>query len=107
MLVGAGQSALTGQELLAKMLDRFLIRVQLSDSDVEVVTREVLLQKKPSARSEVEKLLSRDAGEVSRQLQDTKIGRAHHRPGHHRGRLPVAARSSSFLGGMLSPRWMP
>jgi hypothetical protein len=74
MLVGAGQSALTGQELLAKMLDRFLIRVQLSDTDVEVVTREVLLQKQPAARSEVEKLLSRHAGEVSRQLQDTKIG---------------------------------
>jgi hypothetical protein len=74
MLVGAGQSALTGQELLAKMLDRFLIRVQLSDTDVEVVTREVLLQKQPTARAEVEKLLSRHAGEVSRQLQDTKIG---------------------------------
>ena len=74
MLVGAGQSALTGQVLLAKMLDRFLIRVQLSDTDVEVVTREVLLQKQPTARSEVEKLLSRHAGEVSRQLQDTKIG---------------------------------
>jgi hypothetical protein len=74
MLVAAGQSALTGQELLAKMLDRFLIRVQLSDTDVEVVTREVLLQKKPTARSEVEKLLSLHAGEVSRQLQGTKIG---------------------------------
>lgn len=74
MLVGAGQSALTGQELLAKMLDRFLIRVQLSDTDVEVVTREVLLQKQPTARAEVEKLLGRHAGEVSRQLQDTKIG---------------------------------
>jgi hypothetical protein len=74
MLVGAGQSALTGQELLAKMLDRFLIRVQLSDTDVEVVTRKVLLKKQPAARSEVEKLLSRHAGEVSRQLQGTKIG---------------------------------
>ena len=74
MLVAAGQSALSGQELLAKMLDRFLILVQLSDTDVEVVTREVLLQKRPAARSEVEKLLSRHAGEISRQLQGTKIG---------------------------------
>lgn len=74
MLVGAGQSALSGQQLLAKMLDRFLIRIQLSDTDVEVVTREVLLQKKPTARAEVERLLSQNAGEVSRQLQDTKIG---------------------------------
>ena len=74
MLVGAGQSALSGQQLLAKMLDRFLIRIQLSDADVEVVTREVLLQKKPTARAEVERLLSQNAGEVSRQLQGTKIG---------------------------------
>ena len=74
MLVGAGQSALPDQALFAKMLDRFLIRVQLSDTDVEVVTRKVLLQKQPTARSEVEKLLSRHAGEVSRQLQGTKIG---------------------------------
>src|SRR6202167_209556 len=56
------------------MLDRFLIRVQLSDTDVEVVTRKVLLKKQPAARSEVEKMLSRHAGEVSRQLQGTKIG---------------------------------
>ena len=66
------------------MLDRFLIRVQLSDTDVEVVTREVLLQKQPTARSEVENLLSRNAGEVSRQLQDTQDWTAHQRPGHHR-----------------------
>src|SRR5439155_21548522 len=63
MRVGAGQSATTGQDLLGKLLDRFLIRVQLSDTDVEVVTRKVLLKKRPTARSEVEKLLSRLAGQ--------------------------------------------
>jgi len=59
---------------IAESLDRFLIRVQLSDTDVEVVTREVLLQKKPTARAEVEQLLIVHAGEVSRELQETKIG---------------------------------
>jgi hypothetical protein len=42
MLVGAGQSSLTGVRLLAKLLDRFTIRIQLSDADVEAVTRKVL-----------------------------------------------------------------
>jgi hypothetical protein len=73
MLVGAGQSALTGIRLLNKLMDRFLIRVQLSDTDVETVTRKVLLQKQPSARSEVQKLLDENAGEISHQLQGTKI----------------------------------
>jgi hypothetical protein len=73
MLVGAGQSALTGIRLLNKLMDRFLIRVQLSDTDVETVTRKVLLQKQPAARAEVQKLLDHNAGEVSRQLQRTKI----------------------------------
>ncbi len=74
MLVGAGQSALTGIRLLNKLMDRFLIRVQLSDTDVETVTRKVLLQKQPAMRAEVQKLLDHNAGEVSRQLQGTKIG---------------------------------
>ena len=48
ILVGAGQSALTGVKLLNKLMDRFTIRIQLSDTDVETVTRKVLLQKKPA-----------------------------------------------------------
>ena len=49
ILVAAGQSALTGVPLLQKLMDRFTIRVPLSDTDVETVTRKVLLQKKPAA----------------------------------------------------------
>lgn len=73
MVVGAGQSALTDVPLLQKMLDRFTIRVPLSDAEVETVTRKVLLQKKPSAVSDVRKVLGDHAGEVSRQLQGTRI----------------------------------
>jgi len=107
MLVGAGQSALTGQELLAKMLDRFLIRVQLSDTDVEVVTREVLLQKQPTARSEVEKLLSRHAGEVSRQHRTPRSDSA---PATRTSSstITAASRTPPLLGGVFSPsgcRW--
>jgi hypothetical protein len=74
MLVGAGQSALTGVKLLNKLLDRFTIRIQLSDADVETVTRKVLLRKQPSALNSIAELLDTHAGEVSRQLQGTKIG---------------------------------
>ena len=76
MIVGAGQSALTEMPLLGKMLDRFTIRISLSDTDVETVTRKVLLQKKPSAVSDVQRLIETHSGEISRQLQDTRLGRA-------------------------------
>lgn len=74
MVVAAGQSALTEIQLLTYLLDRFTIRVPLSDAEVETVTRKVLLQKKPSAVSDVRTLLDKHAGEISRQLQGTRIG---------------------------------
>jgi hypothetical protein len=74
MIVGAGQSALTEVTLLNKLLDRFTIRVPLSDAEVEQVTRKVLLHKKPASVGDVRKLLDANAGEISRQLQGTRIG---------------------------------
>ncbi len=74
MLVAAGQSALTGVKLLHKLLDRFTIRIQLSDTDVEAVTRKVLLRKRPAAIQPIAELLDTHAGEISRQLQGTGIG---------------------------------
>jgi hypothetical protein len=73
MVVGAGQSALTDVPLLHKLMDRFRIRVPLSDTDVESVTREVLLQKKPARVGDVRSTLSSYAGEISRELQGTRI----------------------------------
>ncbi|MDQ2841005.1 MAG: BREX system P-loop protein BrxC [Acidobacteriota bacterium] len=73
IVIGAGQSALSEQQLLHKLLDRFSVRVQLSDTDVETVTRKVLLQKKPSAVSTVKKVLEDHQGEIARQLNDTQI----------------------------------
>lgn len=74
IVVGAGQSALTDVRLLHKLMDRFTIRVSLSDTDVETVTRKVLLQKKPATIGDVRKLLDSHSGEVSRELQGTRIG---------------------------------
>ncbi|MGH7593184.1 MAG: BREX system P-loop protein BrxC, partial [Gemmatimonadales bacterium] len=73
IVVGAGQSALSEQPLLHKLLDRFPVRVQLSDTDVETVIRKVLLQKKPTAVAPVQKLIAKHDGEISRQLNDTQI----------------------------------
>ncbi len=74
MLVAAGQSALTGVRLLHKLLDRFTIRIQLSDTDVEAVTRKVLLRKRETAKNSITEILDTHAGEISRHLQGTAIG---------------------------------
>jgi hypothetical protein len=84
IIIGAGQSALTDVPLLQRLMDRFTIRVSLSDADVETVTRKVLLDKKPAAVTAVRDLLDTHSGEVSRQLQGTRIGES----GEDRDLLP-------------------
>ncbi len=74
MLVAAGQSALTDVPLLHRLMDRFTIRVPLSDTDVETVTRKVLLQKKPATVADVRRALETHAGEISRELLGTAVG---------------------------------
>ena len=74
LVVASGQSALTATPKLQKLTDRYTIRVQLSDQDVEAVIRKVLLQKKPASISEVKGFLEKHGGEVSRQLHGTRIG---------------------------------
>ena len=74
LVVASGQSALTDTPKLQKLTDRYTIRVQLSDQDVEAVIRKVLLQKKPASISTVREFLEKHGGEVSRQLQGTRIG---------------------------------
>src|SRR5207248_7933807 len=59
---------------LHKLLDRFTIRIQLSDTDVEAVTRKVLLRKRETAKNSIAETLETHAGEISRQLQGTTIG---------------------------------
>ncbi len=73
MVVAAGQSALNAIPLLQKLLDRFTVRVPLSDTDVDTVTRRVVLQKKPAAKGDVRAILDTHAGEISRHLSGTRI----------------------------------
>lgn len=75
LLIGAGQTALAGQDaLLQRLRDRFKISVELSDADVETVTRRVVLAKKADKKKAIEDMLDANAGEVDRHLSSTKIG---------------------------------
>ena len=75
MLVGAGQSALSaGIPALTWLRDRFRIAIELTDADVEAVTRKVLLHKKASAVPAIEQLFEAQAGEIARHLQGTRLG---------------------------------
>jgi hypothetical protein len=73
MFVATGQNALSGVPLLQRLQGRFPVTVELQDTDVEQVTREVVLKKKPSAEAGLKKLLEDHSGEIERQLANTKI----------------------------------
>ena len=74
LLVASGQSALSaGTQALQWLSDRFRIAVQLSDAEVEEVTREVLLRKKPTTNSAIKAMFAGHAGEVARHLQGTAL----------------------------------
>jgi len=74
LLIGAGQTALAGNvPLLQRLTGRFTIPVELSDSDVETVTRRVVLAKKADKRKVIEDTINANAGEINRQLAGTRI----------------------------------
>lgn len=74
LLIGAGQTALaSGMPQLQRLSQRFTIPVELSDTDVETVTRRVVLAKKADKRKFVEEIISANAGEIDRQLAGTGI----------------------------------
>ena len=72
-LVASGQSALSAVPALQKLRDRFRIQVELTDADVEKVTRAVLLRKKASRRPRIEAMFADCEGEVARHLRETRL----------------------------------
>lgn len=74
LFIGTGQTAVTGTSNLKKLEGRFTVRVELSDTDVDSVIRKVVLAKKASKRREIEEIIQRNIGEISRHLNDTNIG---------------------------------
>jgi len=73
LFVGTGQSALSGMPSLQRLMGRFPVQVMLGDWDVENVTRQIILAKKPSAQPEVEHVWRANLGEISRHLRGTKL----------------------------------
>ncbi|AYQ36585.1 BREX system P-loop protein BrxC [Runella sp. SP2] len=74
LLIGTGQNALSETSLLQRLQDRFTVKVSLSDTDVETVTRKTVLEKKPSVINEIDKKLDAALGEISRNLSGTDFG---------------------------------
>lgn len=72
--VGTGQTAVTGTPTLAKLQGRFTIRIELSDTDVDAVVRQVILAKKTEASPKIEAMMQENLGEISRHLSGTSIG---------------------------------
>lgn len=73
LFVGTGQSALSGMPNLQRLMGRFPVQVMLGDWDVENVTRQIILAKKPSAQPELERVWRSNLGEISRHLRGTKL----------------------------------
>ena len=74
LFVGTGQTALAGTPALQRLQGRFTVNVELSDTDVETVTRRVVLAKRSDRIGEINSILELNAGEIDRQLNGTKIG---------------------------------
>jgi len=73
IVVATGQSALNTSQLLSKLQDRFTRVLHLQDNDIETVIRKVVLQKKPDKKAAVHSVVNTSEGEITRQLQGTRI----------------------------------
>ncbi|MBI1624747.1 BREX system P-loop protein BrxC [Comamonas suwonensis] len=73
LFVGTGQSALSGMPNLQRLMGRFPVQIMLGDWDVENVTRQIILAKKPTAQPQVEQVWRDNLGEISRHLRGTKL----------------------------------
>jgi len=71
LLVGTGQNSLSETPFLQPLQDRFTVKVTLSDTDVETVTRKTVLEKKASAVSGIHNKLESSMGEISHSLSGT------------------------------------
>lgn len=73
LVVGTGQNALSAVPLLHRLMGRFTVKVQLSDADVETVTRKTVLAKRNAAIPDVERALEAARGELDRHLASTLL----------------------------------
>ncbi len=73
LFVGTGQTAISGTSNLKKLEGRFLVRVTLSDNDVDTVVRQVVLAKQLKAKESIQRIMDSNLGEITRHLRGTAI----------------------------------
>ena len=73
LFVGTGQSALSGMPNLQRLMSRFQLPIQLSDTDVEAVIRKVVLAKKEDVKPHIDSVIKDNLGEITRHLRGTRI----------------------------------
>jgi hypothetical protein len=74
LLVGTGQNALTDTPNLQRLMARFRVSVQLTNTDIQTVIRKTILDKKPTAINPLNTKLDASSGEISRNLEGTVFG---------------------------------
>jgi hypothetical protein len=71
--VGTGQTAVTGTPTLAKLQGRFTIRIELSDTDVDAVVRQVILAKNAESKPKIETMMQENIGEISTHIPQVNL----------------------------------
>lgn len=76
LLVGTGQNALSDTIYLQPLQDRFTVKVDLSDADVDTVSRKTVLEKNLIFIEEIDQTLNSGSAsaEISRNLSGTDLG---------------------------------
>lgn len=74
LLVGTGQNALTDTPNLQRLMARFRVSVQLTNTDIQTVIRKTILDKKPTSIAPLNNKLDASSGEISRNLEGTVFG---------------------------------
>jgi hypothetical protein len=73
-LIGTGQNALSDTPNLQRLMARFRVPIQLTNTDIQTVIRKTILDKKPSAIAPLNTNLDASSGEISRNLEGTVFG---------------------------------
>jgi len=74
LLVGTGQNALTDTKDLQKLMARFRVPVQLTNTDIQTVIRKTILDKKATSIAPLNTKLESSSGEISRNLEGSVFG---------------------------------
>ena len=74
LLVGTGQNALTDTKDLQKLMARFRVPVQLTNTDIQTVIRKTILDKKATSITPLNTKLDASSGEISRNLEGSVFG---------------------------------